>query len=1220
MGLKKTLTRVMAMLLTVAVLISAIPTQGFAYYADKPEDLSIVDAKGNTVTVGEDWETTFPYGTFAYAASDLTVDEGGEGTIKVYRLGGTKGRATAYITYVPVAAEIKAGVKTYANAASSKDVEIRVEDPLPIAQYQPVGKDSDPLEPASPVGVTREDRTETNEVCLSVDTEADAYQWYLLTDEYWEIVTGATGKEFIASSVDYEAYDFRCVYTVDAASYCSDSAKGVKYVRPEQEQLPEQPADLELNPETSYTLLPMDDPDAYAGYVFDLTFAEGEWVKEIHISSPEDDAAEADEFGMFTIKECDGGTLYDSANTLLMHLADNEAPEPSQIGFEVTSITADKSKGTARLTVKRTGGTQNVLSVKYATTDGTAVSGTDFSAASGTLMFYADVSEQTIEIPLIDDGVATQEQVSFTVALSELKGDQAGICELTQTEATVSLYNTATAVDPNLATLLYDEGSVDVSADVTEEDAAIAPTAETITGQEAEDTEEPMVGTLSAGSGDELDPLTYNYPNKITFSRGSGYSGWKDWVYVANNTGTYNGYDVNAVGGYTGTNWSGGSRYGASGWCVESKGVASATLNIAHMNQLYDWFLGRFTWRAAIGSSLYDLEYTYPWFRILNSGGGTIGSADAGTRGSGDFWSGTEISWYTSGSINKGWDIASQTNRLQLGLSRHDCHDANSTALAALENGVLRRRVLSNQLALRVFTANDSGSGLGGVKTSPDGAASLTEISNVYGSMTPKVEIEPGSGGMNTGGKLYVGSQLKVTLANTASYFPAKEDSSLSYAVYLTNAAGAVVASSSATGNVHYLTLRWDSMTDADLGGSYTVNIVMTRKQTLNLDLSPSVARLTDSNGNASSSINPAMISTAVSDFWSSTSSITYGYSAVDNTATHFTYKTNGTLGKASFAASSTGTAADSVLSVANVANLQWINFNLPSEDVILYNGRAYAGNEKIWLAVSDLAVADMTFRYYDKKYLTASSVMSTNISQTALYLDANGNGRIDGWYNKYTGYFVLDTASGDEFLYFLEPGIDYDESIFAPIPKYGKDASGNTVVTGYCQYFLKTYYTMTPRCLSVPEGAKTTDPAQVLPALVADVTDPNTYASLTPEQQAYRYVVSGQSRAYTPTGTDHNIVTPADGDYSRSADNHRMYGAEASQVSSVDIPLGGDHSPPKLTETGKDFTWSPDFHGNLLYRFSAPQPVAIPHSLAGDNIPIAAVESIDPTNRRGDL
>ena len=63
-----------------------------------PTSLTYTDAEGNTQAVDESWAESFPYGAFAFETSGLAVREGESGVIRVYRLGGTTGRATAYLS------------------------------------------------------------------------------------------------------------------------------------------------------------------------------------------------------------------------------------------------------------------------------------------------------------------------------------------------------------------------------------------------------------------------------------------------------------------------------------------------------------------------------------------------------------------------------------------------------------------------------------------------------------------------------------------------------------------------------------------------------------------------------------------------------------------------------------------------------------------------------------------------------------------------------------------------------------------------------------------------------------------------------------------------------------------------------------------------------------------------------------------------------------------
>lgn len=118
MSTKKMLHRSLALLLALVMTMGLVPQQALAYLAERPEELSIVDKDGNTVAVTEDWETAFPYGTFAFSDFQVVAEEGGNtAVIKVYRLGGTQGRAVAYITYEPALTQLEDGSASYSTAA-----------------------------------------------------------------------------------------------------------------------------------------------------------------------------------------------------------------------------------------------------------------------------------------------------------------------------------------------------------------------------------------------------------------------------------------------------------------------------------------------------------------------------------------------------------------------------------------------------------------------------------------------------------------------------------------------------------------------------------------------------------------------------------------------------------------------------------------------------------------------------------------------------------------------------------------------------------------------------------------------------------------------------------------------------------------------------------------------------------------------------------------------
>ena len=104
--------------------------------------------------------------------------------------------------------------------------------------------------------------------------------------------------------------------------------------------------------------------------------------------------------------------------------------------IQLDSTTYDVTEGAViNILVTRSGGSSGVASVDYATSDGTAVAGTDYPATSGTLTFADGVSgNQTISIPIYDD--PTVEVVeAFTLTLSNVSGATLGV----NSSATVSI-------------------------------------------------------------------------------------------------------------------------------------------------------------------------------------------------------------------------------------------------------------------------------------------------------------------------------------------------------------------------------------------------------------------------------------------------------------------------------------------------------------------------------------------------------------------------------------------------------------------------------------------------------------------------------------------------------------------------------------------------------------------------------------------------------------
>ena len=61
------------------------------------------------------------------------------------------------------------------------------------------------------------------------------------------------------------------------------------------------------------------------------------------------------------------------------------------------------------------------VTVDYATSDGSATAGADYTAASGTLTFAAGETEKTVSVPVLDDSIDEGEE-TFTLRLSNATG------------------------------------------------------------------------------------------------------------------------------------------------------------------------------------------------------------------------------------------------------------------------------------------------------------------------------------------------------------------------------------------------------------------------------------------------------------------------------------------------------------------------------------------------------------------------------------------------------------------------------------------------------------------------------------------------------------------------------------------------------------------------------------------------------------------------------
>ena len=103
--------------------------------------------------------------------------------------------------------------------------------------------------------------------------------------------------------------------------------------------------------------------------------------------------------------------------------------------FATATYTVLETAGEVTISVNRAGGTSGVVTVDYATADGTAVAGTDYQAASGTLTWGdGESAAQTFTVQIFDNGMEDGDK-TFNLTLT----DPTGGAELGLSAATTTI-------------------------------------------------------------------------------------------------------------------------------------------------------------------------------------------------------------------------------------------------------------------------------------------------------------------------------------------------------------------------------------------------------------------------------------------------------------------------------------------------------------------------------------------------------------------------------------------------------------------------------------------------------------------------------------------------------------------------------------------------------------------------------------------------------------
>jgi hypothetical protein len=145
-------------------------------------------------------------------------------------------------------------------------------------------------------------------------------------------------------------------------------------------------------------------------------FAPNQTSKTISIPITNDLSDEPNEIFTLTLNSPNNAALGTPSSSTVTITDDDLAPT---VAWENTNVNVGEPSGTALIAVNLSAASAFTVTVNYATSDGTATAGNDYTSTSGTLAFAPGVTSQSVSITILNDSAAESSK-TITLTLSSL--------------------------------------------------------------------------------------------------------------------------------------------------------------------------------------------------------------------------------------------------------------------------------------------------------------------------------------------------------------------------------------------------------------------------------------------------------------------------------------------------------------------------------------------------------------------------------------------------------------------------------------------------------------------------------------------------------------------------------------------------------------------------------------------------------------------------------
>ncbi len=147
-----------------------------------------------------------------------------------------------------------------------------------------------------------------------------------------------------------------------------------------------------------------------------LTFAPGETLQSFPLTILPDSLDEVDETVVLTLSNPTNASLGVGGDIATLTITDDD--EPPTVQFSNSAYSVDESGGTATITATLSAESSLPITVTYATGDGNATAGSDYTAISSTLAFAPLETSQTFIVTILPDPL-DEEDETVNLALSD---------------------------------------------------------------------------------------------------------------------------------------------------------------------------------------------------------------------------------------------------------------------------------------------------------------------------------------------------------------------------------------------------------------------------------------------------------------------------------------------------------------------------------------------------------------------------------------------------------------------------------------------------------------------------------------------------------------------------------------------------------------------------------------------------------------------------------